>query len=109
MDSRPRNTVDKIGAKTGCILRGAVRHNKGLRLRIFQDQTRGPGGALLGRFEILDVGDNKHSPLLKRLLGGPTDAEEVLRIIRQGSAACVNVVNANILSVETGNDDEQNC
>ena len=108
MDFRLRNTVDKIGAKSGCVLRGAVRQNKGLCLRIFRDQTRGPGGAVQGMFEILDVGDNKHAPLLERLLGRPTDAEEVLRIIRQGSAACVNVVNANILSVETGNDDEQN-
>ena len=108
MDFRPRNTIDKIGAKTGCILRGAVRQNKGLRLRIFRDQTRGPGGAILGRFEILDVGDNKHSPFLERLLGRTTDAEEVLRVIRQGSAACVSVVNANILTVETGNDHEPN-
>ena len=57
---------------------------------------------------LVDVGDNKHSPFLERLLGRTTDAEEVLRVIRQGSAACVSVVNANILTVETGNDHEQN-
>ena len=108
MDFRPHNTVDKIGAKSGCVLRGAVRQNKGLRLRIFRDQTRGPGGAILGRFEILDVGDNKHSPLLERFLGRPTDAEEVLRVIRQESAGCVSVVNANILTVEMGSDPEPN-
>jgi hypothetical protein len=108
MDSRPRNTVDKIGAEAGCILRGAVRQNKGLRLRIFQNQTRSPGGPIRGRFEILDVGDNKHSPFLRGLLGAPTDAEEVLRIIRQESAACVSLVNANILTIETGENHVQN-
>ncbi len=108
MEFRPRNTVDKIGAKTGCILRGTVRQNKGLRLRIFQDQIRGPGGPIQGRFEILAVGDNKHAPFLEGLLGRPTDAEEVLRILRQESVACVSVVNANILTIETGNDPVQN-
>jgi hypothetical protein len=102
MDFRPRNTVDKVGAPTGCILHGAARHNKGLRLRIFRDQTRGHGGPIQGPFEILDVGDNKHSPFLEALLGGPTDAEEVLRTIRQGFANCVSVVNANVLTVDRG-------
>jgi hypothetical protein len=32
----------------------------------------------------------------------------VLHVIRQGSAACVSVVNANILTAETGNDHEPN-
>jgi hypothetical protein len=104
MDYKPRNTVDKLGAPMGCILCGAVRQNKGLRLRIFQSQTRSQGGPIQGRFEILDVGDNKHSGSLEGLLGASTDATEVLRLIRKGHAMCVSVVNANILTVETGND-----
>jgi hypothetical protein len=99
--------VDQVGAKAGCILCGAVRQNKGLRLRIFQDQPPGHGGAIQGRFEILDAGDNKHSSVLKRLEGGPTDAGEVLRVIRQEHAMCVSAVNANILTVEGCNDHVQ--
>jgi hypothetical protein len=97
---RARNTVDKTGASRGCILCGSAPHNKGLRLRIVQSQARGHGGALQGSFEIIDVGDNKHSPFLEALLGKPTDAAEVLRIIRQENTMCVSVVNANSLTVE---------
>ena len=100
MDFRLRNTVNHVGAKAGCILCGAVRQNKGLRLRIFHDQPPGHGGAIRGRFEILDAGDNKHSPLLAGLVGGATDAGEVLRVIRNEHEMCVSAVNANILTVE---------
>jgi hypothetical protein len=51
-------------------------------------------------FKILDVGDNNHSPFLEALLGQVTDADKVLRVIRQQHPQCVNVVNANILVVE---------
>jgi hypothetical protein len=98
---RPRNTVDRTGAATGCILCGAAPHNKGLRLRIVQSQAPGHGGAIQGSFEIIDAGDNKHAPFLEALVGKPTDAAEVLRIIRQENAMCVSVVNANSLTVET--------
>src|SRR5437763_799566 len=100
MDFKLRNTVDKVGAPSGSILLGAVRNNKGLRLKIFESQSRGHGGAIRGRFEILDFGDNKHSPALQGLLGASTDAEEVLHLIRQEHAMCINVVNANTLTAE---------
>jgi hypothetical protein len=103
MEFRPRNTVDRVGAKTGAILRGAARHNKGLRLRVLQEQARGRDGAIQGAFEILDAGDNKHSSVLEALMGAPTDAAEVLRVIRQENAGCVSVVNSNILTVEPEN------
>jgi hypothetical protein len=109
VDFRLRNTVEQIGAKAGCILCGAARHNKGLRLRIFQDQARGHGGAIRGGFEILDAGDNKHSPSLEALVGGATDAGEVLRVIRHEHAMCVSAVNANILTVEGCHEHVQSC
>jgi hypothetical protein len=97
---KPRNTVSQTGAKTGRVLGGATQSNKGLRLRILQDQSRGTGGPISGRFHILSVGDNQHSDSLETLLGQATDAEEVIRTIRQEHPQCVNVVNANILIVE---------
>jgi hypothetical protein len=95
-------TVAQTGAKAGSVLRGAVERNKGLRVCISQDQPRGHSGPLRGPFEILDVGDNPHAAALDGLLGGATEAGEVLRVIRQGHRACVSVVNANILVLESG-------
>jgi hypothetical protein len=92
VDFRLRNTVDQVGAKPGCTLCRAARQNEGLPVRIFHDQPPGHGGAIPGRFEILDAGDNKHSPFLADLVGGATDAGEVLRIIRNEHAMCVSVV-----------------
>ena len=103
MHFRPQkrqNTVAQTGAQAGGVLRGAVKRNKGLRVRISQDQPPGHTGPLRGPFEILDAGDNPHAAALEGLLGKATEAGEVLRIIRQGHPACVSVVNANILTAE---------
>ena len=48
------------------------------------------------------MGDNTHSQSLQAVLGRVTDAEEVVRIIRQRHPGCVSVVNANILVREEG-------
>jgi hypothetical protein len=37
---------------------------------------------------------------LVEFLGGTTDAAEVLTVLRRRYPACVNVVNANILTIE---------
>jgi hypothetical protein len=97
--TRPRTVCDQ-GAAAGCVLCGTGLHNQGLRLRISQDQAKGHGGPITGSFRILDVGDNKHSPLLATLLHRATDATEVLATIRRQHPACVSVVNANILAVK---------
>jgi hypothetical protein len=99
---QPRNAVSQTGAKTGCILCGASPTNTGLRLRILHDQPRGQSGPIQGSFQILDVGDNKHSELLEGLLGRATDAEEVVHLIRTEHPGCVSIVNANILVLEEG-------
>jgi hypothetical protein len=75
-------------------------NNQGLRLRIMQDQPRGTDGPLVGAFHILDVGDNKYSACLEALVGRATDADQVVRTIRQVSPQGVNVVNSNVLVVE---------
>jgi hypothetical protein len=97
---KPRNAVSQTGAKTGRVLKGASQSNSGLRLLILQDQHRGIGGPIRGRFQILHAGDNKHTDSLSTLLGQATDAEEVIHTIRQEHPQCVNIVNANILIVE---------
>jgi hypothetical protein len=94
----PRNRVSDTGARAGAILVGVVPQNDGLRLKVLQDQPKGGGGPIKGKFQILDVGDNKHSDSLRELLGAPTDAEEVVIIIRRTYPSCVNIVNANILT-----------
>jgi hypothetical protein len=98
----PRNRVSQTGARAGAILVGVVPQNEGLRLKVLQDQPRPAEGALKGQFQILDVGDNKHSDSLRELLGATTNAEEVVTIIRRTRPSCVNIVNANILTVEGG-------
>jgi hypothetical protein len=94
------NAVCRTGAKTGCVLGGAAKNNRGLRLRIMQDQPRGSDGPLVGAFHILDVGDNKYSACLEALVGRATDADQVARTIRQASPQCVNIVNSNLLVAE---------
>ncbi len=90
------------GARAGSVLRGAGLNNQGLRLRVLQEQARGNGGGIKGGFVILDEGDNMHSQSLRALLQRVTDAEEVVGVIRQHHAGCVNVANASILVVEGG-------
>jgi hypothetical protein len=58
MNHKLRRCVSKTGARGGCILRGVVPHNEGLRLRDLQDQCKGQDGPLRGHFEILAVGNN---------------------------------------------------
>jgi hypothetical protein len=93
-------TVNKQGAVAGCVLRGSSPGNQGLRLRVLEEQLRGHDGPITGRFVILGVGDNRHSDSLAALLNGATDALEVVALIRREHAACVSVVNRNILVVE---------
>ena len=93
--------VNKHGAVAGCVLLGVGLNNQGLRRRVLQGQARGDGGPIKGNFVILDVGDNKHSESLAGLLQTVTNAKEVLGVIRQLYAGCVNVANANILALES--------
>ena len=95
-------TVNTTGADAGRVLRGVSRHNHGLRLLVAQAQPRGKDGAITGGFVILHAGDNKHAQSLADLLHRPTDAEEVLAVIRRRHAGCVHVVNTNILVLEPG-------
>lgn len=98
--SNSPQAVGTRGANAGTVLRGTGRNNRGLRLRVLQVQDRGHDGPIAGGFLILDVGDNKHADALRPVLGRPTDAQEVLGVIRRQSSGCVSVVNANILTPE---------
>jgi hypothetical protein len=69
---------------------------------VSQAQPRGKDGAITGGFVILHAGDNKHAQSLAALLHRPTDAAEVLAVIRRRHAGYVNVVNTNILVLEPG-------
>jgi hypothetical protein len=95
-----QRAVCRTEAKTGCILAGAAEKNRGLRLRILQDQPRSSGGPIIGGFHILDVGDNQYSACLEALVGRVTNADQVVRTIRRASPQCVNIVNSNLLVVE---------
>jgi hypothetical protein len=97
-----RNSVADTGAESGCILRGAKPYNKGLRLRIYQDQAKGNPGPIQGSFQILQTGDNKHAAVLGDLLGMSLDSSGLLHLLRRAHPQCVNVVNANALVVEKG-------
>jgi hypothetical protein len=97
---RPAHAVSQTGARPGCILGGATKSNRGLRLRVLQDQARGSDGPIVGAFHILNVGDNQHSESLGTLLGQVTDAEKVACAIRRAHPQCINIVNANILILE---------
>jgi hypothetical protein len=96
----PRRSVSDLGAAAGSVLRGVGMNNQGLRIRVLKGQPRGHGGAVGGRFLLLDTGDNLHSRVLDPLAGRETDAAEVLGLVRQGHPGCVCPANANILEVE---------
>jgi hypothetical protein len=77
-----------------------VPHNEGLRLKVLHDQAKDDSGPIKGRFQILNVGDNKHSDSLRAPLSTTTAAVEVLTVIRRAHPSWVNIVNTNILTVE---------
>ena len=87
------SSVSTDGAAAGSVLRGCAGNNEGLRIRVLEDQPRGAGGPVRGKFIILDAGDNKHAASLEPLVHRPTDAGEVLGVIRRTHQACVSVVN----------------
>ncbi len=93
-------SVSRTGADAGAVLVGTSASNAGLRLRVARRQSGGSWGPITGRFEILDVGENMHSRTLESLLGRATDAAELSRLIRRDHPACINIVNANILTCE---------
>jgi len=93
-------TLPNRGADAGCVLRGVVRGNHGLRLRVLEPQPRGGAGPIRGRFVLLEAGDNRHADSLRGLEGQVTDAEEVLRVIRAAKQACLSVVNGKGLMPE---------
>ena len=94
------NLVSRTGATQGCVLIGVGHNNKGFRIRVLQTQPRGDDGPIKGCFRVIGLGDNKYSKALEGVLGQMTDAEKLLRIIRQEHRACVSNVNANLLIVE---------
>jgi hypothetical protein len=98
--TRVNRSVNRCGAAAGCVLRGSGGNNRGLRLRVLQEQPRGHDGPLRGQFVILDVGDNLHAQALGALAGRVTDAGEVLRAIRPLHPGCVSVANTNHLALE---------
>jgi hypothetical protein len=49
---------------------------------------------------LLDVGDNRHSPVLEELLHQETNGAAILLAIRQLAPSCINVVNKNMLVEE---------
>jgi hypothetical protein len=100
IESTRPTTVSASGADAGRTLRGASRNNRGLRVVISQAQQRGKDGAITGSFVILEPGDNKHAQSLAALVHRPTDAGEVLAVIRRRHAGCVHVVNTNNLALE---------
>jgi hypothetical protein len=93
-------TVHTVEAPEGSILCGAGHNNRGLRLKVLQGQEPGHAGPIRGRFVILDAGQNRHADALAALLGRPTDALEVLALIRRKYPGCVSVVNTDLLAVE---------
>jgi hypothetical protein len=97
-----RHLVSRRGAQAGAIVRGCGIFNRGLRVQVLQEQPREHEGPLHGRFIILDVGENAHSDALIPLVNEETDAEQVLRVIREEHPACISVVNARSLYVESG-------
>jgi hypothetical protein len=97
---RDAQTVARQGANAHSVLRGVGFVNQGLRLQVLEPQPRGGLGPIKGRFVLLDAGDNKHADALDSLVGEVTDAQAVLRLIREGSPGCVSVVNTNILALE---------
>ena len=95
------DSVSNSGAAAGCVLLGAGMHNRGLRIKVLEEQARGNDGPIQGRFVILDAGDNKHSVALQGLASQVTDAGQVLRALRRLHPGCVSVVNTNILAAES--------
>lgn len=99
---KPPLTVEKTGAPAGSVLAGCGTKNHGLRLRIAEEQKKGDVGPVVGRFVILDVGDNVHSESLLGLAQRRTDAAEVAALLRRRKPGCVSVTNVNLLTVEGG-------
>ncbi len=93
-------TVTDSGAGAGQVLAGCGPNNQGLRVQVEEAQAKGHSGPIRGPFVLLDVGANVHSAQLAKLLHRTTTAQEVLVQIRLHHPGCVNVVNANGLTVE---------
>src|SRR5690348_16299332 len=72
----PIQTVDQTGAQAGDILVGIYDANHLLLLKIRQDQVRGHTGWIVGKFIVLDPGQepNKWARFFQSLVHQETDA-----------------------------------
>ncbi len=93
-------SVSDSGASAGDVLAGCGPNNQGLRVQVGDAQAKGHSGPIRGRFVILEAGVNVHTEQLAKLLHRATNAGEVVVQIRLHHPGCVNVVNANGLTVE---------
>ena len=97
------------GAKTGSLARGLRKGNRGLILKLLQDQPVHENGWVKGRFVVLEAGDGTYGAYLKAFVGRTVTVGEIqpglleaINATRSKSLSRLTVFDRNSLGIEEG-------
>lgn len=101
MVKRASGTVKETGAEPLDILIGVNDLNRGLRIKVYKNQTAA-GGRIIGNFDVLSTGNGKYTPYLNKLKEKSFDnAKTLIEMIRDlGGEGCTHILNRRELKIE---------
>lgn len=95
------------GADVGDVVEGLKTANRGLILRLKQEQPKGHSGRLIGRFEILSSGGGDYGEHLREFVGQSFSCRDLIdqllekiNLNRKKPLKTLQIFNCNILGVK---------
>jgi hypothetical protein len=77
----PRSIFCNEGAKAGDRVVGLHPKNRGLILKLRQDQLRGESGSVKGRFDVIEAGDGDYADYIAGFIGQTLNASEMTEML----------------------------
>ena len=100
------NSIQWTGAQVGDLVEGLEIVNRGMVLKLKQEQSKGSSGPLIGRFELIEAGTGEYAEHLANFLGQTYSArdfiDQLLERINQNSKRplkTIQIFNCNLLGV----------
>lgn len=106
MEAHPES-IFYSGADVNDIVVGLEPVNKGLRLQLKQEQAKGFGNQIVGRFKLLESGEGDYSTYLNELVGETATAIdfverllERINVDQQRPLKVLHIFNCNMLGID---------
>ncbi len=80
MNAHPKSIVF-TGAEVSDIVEGLEPVNRGMRLRLKQEQVKGNSAQLIGRFQLLEEGQGEYASYLTEFVGETHSAKDFIELL----------------------------